>query len=119
MPQDRYEEWAQERREELRLTYQGPLIEVARLYEEREGYEMAIEALRQVVAAEPTHEEAHAGARALIIICAVCSAKMRSSAYTADSGRCPICQLLRVIEGLFCTGCGIVISVTKTSRCPS
>lgn len=61
LPQDRYEEWAQERREELRLMHQALLIELAGLYEEREEYGLAIEALRRVVAAEPAHEEAHVG----------------------------------------------------------
>jgi predicted ATPase/DNA-binding SARP family transcriptional activator/DNA-binding CsgD family transcriptional regulator len=61
LPQDLYERWADERREELRLTHQALLVELARLYEEREEFVPAIEALRRVVAAESSHEEAHVG----------------------------------------------------------
>jgi DNA-binding SARP family transcriptional activator len=61
LPEDRYEEWAQERREELRQLYLTLLVELARLHEEREEFVPAIEALRRVVAAETTHEEAHVG----------------------------------------------------------
>jgi predicted ATPase/DNA-binding SARP family transcriptional activator len=61
LPEDRYEEWAQERREELRLRYQALVMEVAGLYEEREEYGPAIEALQRVVTDEPPHEEAHVG----------------------------------------------------------
>ena len=47
LPEDRYEEWAQSRRGELRRTFVSLLIELARLYEER-GEE---EALRRACAA--------------------------------------------------------------------
>ncbi len=60
LPGDRYEEWAEERREGLRQLYQALLVELAGLYEEREEYVPAIEALRRVVVEEPTQEEAHA-----------------------------------------------------------
>jgi DNA-binding SARP family transcriptional activator len=61
LPEDRYEGWAEERREALRGTHLTLLLELAGLYEEREDFEAAIEALRRAVSAEPTHEEAHAG----------------------------------------------------------
>ena len=61
LPEDRYEEWAKRRREELRRTYLDLLVELAALYEERAEYEPAIEALQSVVAQEPPQEEAHAG----------------------------------------------------------
>ena len=61
LPQDRYEAWAEDRREELRRLYLVLLIEMTGLYEEREEYGPAIEALSRVVASEPTREEAHAG----------------------------------------------------------
>jgi predicted ATPase/DNA-binding SARP family transcriptional activator len=61
LPEDRYEDWAQERREALRLSYLSLLVEMARLYEERGDTGAAIETLQEAVAAEPTHEEAHAG----------------------------------------------------------
>jgi predicted ATPase/DNA-binding SARP family transcriptional activator/DNA-binding CsgD family transcriptional regulator len=60
LPEDRYEEWAEGRRENLRQTYLALLIELAGLYEERGQYELAIVALRKAVAEEPAFEEAHA-----------------------------------------------------------
>ena len=61
LPEDRYEPWAEERWAELGGLYHALLIELAGLYEEREEYESAIEALQRVVAEEPSHEEAHVG----------------------------------------------------------
>ncbi len=61
LPEDRYEEWTQEKREELRQLRLALLVELAGLNEEREEYEPAIEALRQVLAEEPAKEEAHQG----------------------------------------------------------
>ncbi|MCA1729638.1 MAG: AAA family ATPase, partial [Actinobacteria bacterium] len=61
LPEDLYEEWTENRREELQNSYLALLIELAGLYEEREELESAIEALRRVVAGEPAHEEAHVG----------------------------------------------------------
>ena len=60
LPEDRYEEWAESKREELRQLYLTLLIELAGLHEERGGYELAIEALRKATAKEPTFEEGHA-----------------------------------------------------------
>jgi DNA-binding SARP family transcriptional activator len=61
LPEDRYEDWVEGRREELRLSYLGLLVEMAGLYEERGEYGPAVEALQEAVATEPTHEEAHVG----------------------------------------------------------
>jgi predicted ATPase/DNA-binding SARP family transcriptional activator/DNA-binding CsgD family transcriptional regulator len=61
LPEDRYEEWAQERRGELRQLYLTLLAEMAGMYEEREDYEPAVEALRRAVSEEPAREEAHRG----------------------------------------------------------
>jgi predicted ATPase/DNA-binding SARP family transcriptional activator/DNA-binding CsgD family transcriptional regulator len=61
LPEDRYEDWAEERRAELRETYLKLLVGLAGLHEERGEYERAIEALRKAVAEEPTRVEAHAG----------------------------------------------------------
>jgi len=61
LPEDRYEEWAQTRREELRRLCLTLLIELASLYEVRGEHEPAVEELRRVIAEEPTLEEAHAG----------------------------------------------------------
>jgi predicted ATPase/DNA-binding SARP family transcriptional activator/DNA-binding CsgD family transcriptional regulator len=60
LPGNRYEGWAEERREGLLRTYLALLLDLARLYEERDRVEDAIEVLRRVVVAEPTGEEAHA-----------------------------------------------------------
>jgi predicted ATPase/DNA-binding SARP family transcriptional activator/DNA-binding CsgD family transcriptional regulator len=61
LPEDRYEEWAEDRREELRMTYLALLLELAELHEERVELGLAIDALRRVVRYEPAHEGAHAG----------------------------------------------------------
>jgi DNA-binding SARP family transcriptional activator len=61
LPEDRYEEWAQERREGLQFTHLSLLLELAVLYEERGEFEGAIGALRKAVVEEPTNEEAQAG----------------------------------------------------------
>ena len=61
LPEDRYEEWAEERREELRSTYLALLAELAELYEERKEFGPAIEALRRLLRSEPSHEGAHVG----------------------------------------------------------
>jgi len=61
LPGDSYEDWAEQRRQELRRTYMSLLFELAELHEERGEYAAAVEALREAVAEEPTREEAHAG----------------------------------------------------------
>jgi predicted ATPase/DNA-binding SARP family transcriptional activator/DNA-binding CsgD family transcriptional regulator len=61
LPEDRYEEWTEARREALRRRYLELLVELAELYEERGEYGAAIEALRKATAKEPTFEEGHAG----------------------------------------------------------
>jgi predicted ATPase/DNA-binding SARP family transcriptional activator/DNA-binding CsgD family transcriptional regulator len=59
LPRDRYEGWAEDRREGLRRLYLVLLLELAELYEGHEEFEPAIEVLGRAVAEEPTHEEAH------------------------------------------------------------
>lgn len=61
LPEDLYEQWAETRRTELRSSYLSLLVEMAGIYEKREEYGPAIEALRKVLAEEPTNEEAHVG----------------------------------------------------------
>ena len=58
LPADRYEAWAEDRREALRQRYVSLLLEMAGLHEEPGP---AIEALERVVAEQPNHEGAHAG----------------------------------------------------------
>jgi predicted ATPase/DNA-binding SARP family transcriptional activator len=86
LPEDRFEEWARERRESLRGLYLAALLELARLGERGGDREQAIEALRRVVEAEPTHEEAHA-------------ALMRLYARAGDRGRA-LRQYERLAEAL-------------------
>jgi len=61
LPEDRYEEWVEDRRQELRTTYLVLLLELARHHEEREEFKPAMDALRVVLKSEPAHKEAHAG----------------------------------------------------------
>jgi predicted ATPase/DNA-binding SARP family transcriptional activator/DNA-binding CsgD family transcriptional regulator len=64
LPEDRYEKWAEGRRQELRRTFLSLLIELAGLYEERgteEDLALAIHVLQRVLAEESTNEEAHVG----------------------------------------------------------
>jgi tetratricopeptide (TPR) repeat protein len=58
---DRYEEWAESRRQELRRTWLSLHLELARVYEERGEYEKGIEVLQRGVSEEPTNEQMHAG----------------------------------------------------------
>ncbi len=60
LPENRYEAWAEGRREELRQLYLALIIELAGLYEEHEEYALAIETLRKATSEEPSLEEAHA-----------------------------------------------------------
>jgi DNA-binding SARP family transcriptional activator len=61
LPGDRYEDWAEGRREELRRLYLGLLLELAGLHEERDEHEPAVQALLRAAAEDPALEEAHAG----------------------------------------------------------
>jgi predicted ATPase/DNA-binding SARP family transcriptional activator/DNA-binding CsgD family transcriptional regulator len=60
LPEDRYEEWAEVRRGELRRSFLSLLIELAALYEERREHGLAIETLRRVTGEEPANEDSHA-----------------------------------------------------------
>lgn len=53
LPEDRYEEWAEDRRQGLRTTYLALLVELSGLHEERGEFGPAIEALRRAVEEEP------------------------------------------------------------------
>jgi DNA-binding SARP family transcriptional activator len=68
LPEDRYEEWAQGRREELRQLYLALLVELADLYRERGEHRLAVEALQKAVAEEPILEEAHTGLMGLYVL---------------------------------------------------
>jgi predicted ATPase/DNA-binding SARP family transcriptional activator/DNA-binding CsgD family transcriptional regulator len=68
LPGDRYEEWTEGRREELRQLYLALLTELAGLYEEREEYERGIEALRRVLSEEPAREGTHISLMRLYVL---------------------------------------------------
>jgi predicted ATPase/DNA-binding SARP family transcriptional activator len=64
LPEDRYEEWAESRRGELRRRFLTLLVELAGLYGERgteEDLASVVQALQWVLAEEPTNEEVHVG----------------------------------------------------------
>jgi predicted ATPase/DNA-binding SARP family transcriptional activator/DNA-binding CsgD family transcriptional regulator len=61
LPEDRYEEWAEGRRGELLGLYLALLVELAGLYQEHGDHHSAVARLREVLAKEPTNEEAHVG----------------------------------------------------------
>jgi DNA-binding SARP family transcriptional activator len=60
LPEDRYEDWAIERREELQLEFVEALEELASLLEARGDLEGATRAVRRLVAEQPLREEASA-----------------------------------------------------------
>jgi predicted ATPase/DNA-binding SARP family transcriptional activator/DNA-binding CsgD family transcriptional regulator len=59
LPEDRYEQWTEGRREELRQLYLALLVELAGLQEDRDELGLAIETLRKATSKEPILEEAH------------------------------------------------------------
>ncbi len=61
LPGDRYEEWAEDRRQGLRRLNLTLLMELASIYEDRGEHAAAIEALTRVTEEEPAREEANAG----------------------------------------------------------
>jgi predicted ATPase/DNA-binding SARP family transcriptional activator/DNA-binding CsgD family transcriptional regulator/Flp pilus assembly protein TadD len=60
LPDDRYEDWVENRRQELRRAFLSVLIELAGLYEERGDYGRGVETLHRFLSVDPTSEEAHA-----------------------------------------------------------
>lgn len=61
LPDDRYEEWTIQTREALRQTYMIVLLSLANLQENRQDYPNGITTLLRLLAADPSHEEAHRG----------------------------------------------------------
>jgi DNA-binding SARP family transcriptional activator len=61
LPEDRYEDWAGERREATRDRYLQILLRLADLHSEREEHAPAIDVLRRLIATDPLNEQAHAG----------------------------------------------------------
>lgn len=60
LPEELYDDWVNQRCEELRRQYLALLLELAGLHEVRGELAAGIESLRRVVSTDPTHEEAHA-----------------------------------------------------------
>jgi DNA-binding SARP family transcriptional activator len=60
LPEDRFEEWAIDRRDATQATFVELLLGVADLERERERFDAAIGALKRVIAVEPLHEDAQA-----------------------------------------------------------
>jgi DNA-binding SARP family transcriptional activator len=60
LPDDRYEDWALERRDELEAEFLSLLDELAAMLEARGDLDGAARALRRVVALQPLQEEAYA-----------------------------------------------------------
>jgi predicted ATPase/DNA-binding SARP family transcriptional activator/DNA-binding CsgD family transcriptional regulator len=61
LPEDRYEEWTEEHRRRLREIHLSLLLTLAHLLEEREDHDGAAETLGELLAEDPTREEAHVG----------------------------------------------------------
>jgi TolB-like protein/Flp pilus assembly protein TadD len=59
LPEDLYEDWAAGRREQLRTQYQELLRKLAGLHEARAEYRQSIRRLKELVACDPSDEEAH------------------------------------------------------------
>jgi DNA-binding SARP family transcriptional activator len=60
LPEERFEDWAFDRRDAVKATYVELLLELAELERTRTRLAPAIEALKRIVAVEPLHEYAHA-----------------------------------------------------------
>src|SRR5437867_3118226 len=56
---DRYEDWASLRRDQLHQNYLALLVKLAGLYEERAEYAAGIDIAARALASDPAHEEAH------------------------------------------------------------
>ena len=61
LPEDRYEDWAIQRRKSLQQTYLDLLLELARLYEARGEHSPAVVAYQQLTSVDPLQEEAQTG----------------------------------------------------------
>ena len=61
LPDDPYEEWTIQRRDELRQVYLRLLFDLAFLQESSQNYPAGMESLQRVLSADKSSEEAHAG----------------------------------------------------------
>ena len=91
LPEDRYEQWTEGRRDELRRLYLALLVELAGFYEARDERSLAIEALRKATTKEPTLEDAHAALMRLHAL----SERPEGSRPVRTPQRCPL-QRVRI-----------------------
>lgn len=75
LPEDRYDDWARDRREGVQRRWLTLLTELAALHEARGNYRSGVDLLERAIAAEPTAEEAH---RALIRLYALRGERQRA-----------------------------------------
>jgi class 3 adenylate cyclase/DNA-binding SARP family transcriptional activator/pimeloyl-ACP methyl ester carboxylesterase len=61
LPADRYEEWTEPAREDLKSLHNDLLMELSQLYESQGKIEPAVERLERLLRADPVREEAHRG----------------------------------------------------------
>jgi len=61
LPADRYEEWTEPVREELKTLHNDILMELSHLYESQGQIDPAMERLERLLKADPVREEAHRG----------------------------------------------------------
>ena len=61
LPADRYEEWTEPVRDELKTLHNDLLMELSQLYESQGKVEPAVERLERLLKADPVREEAHRG----------------------------------------------------------
>jgi predicted ATPase/DNA-binding SARP family transcriptional activator len=59
LPEDRYEDWAQPRRDALRQLYLALVADLAQLYEDHGEHAAAITTLQQLLGQDPAQEETH------------------------------------------------------------
>src|SRR3954452_12919666 len=60
LPEERFEDWAIDRRDTVKATYVELLLELAAIERTRARLDAAIDALKRIVAVEPLHEDAQA-----------------------------------------------------------
>jgi len=60
LPEERFEDWAIDRRDTVKATYVELLLELAAIERGRARLDAAIDALKRIVAVEPLHEDAQA-----------------------------------------------------------
>jgi DNA-binding SARP family transcriptional activator len=60
LPEERFEDWAIDRRDSVKATYVELLLELAAIERRRARLDAAIDALKRIVAVEPLHEDAQA-----------------------------------------------------------